>query len=97
MSSAEIKAVLAEPLGVGSALAIFTNLFILGGFTLYGVSAVAWLGVLSQWEVSKAYPLVGLGFAFTVVIGWTIGEQVTVVRVLGVALICAGVSLVERS
>lgn len=97
MSDAEIKAVLAQPLGVGSAIAVFSNLHVIGGFTLYGLGAVAWLGVLSQWDVSKAYPLVGLGFVFTVAIGWLIGEQVTFVRVLGVALICAGVVLVGQS
>ena len=97
MSDAAIKAALAEPLGVGTAFAVFTNLFILSGFTLYGLGAVAWLGVLSQWDVSKAYPLVGLGFVFTVAIGWLIGEQVTLEQVFGVVLICAGVALVGRS
>ena len=48
-----------------------------------GRSSVA--GVLSQWDVSKAYPLVGLGFVFTVAIGWFIGEQVTSLRAIGVA------------
>ncbi len=97
LSDAEIDSVLAQPLGVGSAVTVFSNLFILGGFALYGLGAVAWLGVLSQWDVSKAYPLVGLGFVFTIAIGWLIGEQVTVARALGVALICAGVFLVGRS
>jgi multidrug transporter EmrE-like cation transporter len=97
MSDGEIKTAFAQPLGIASALTIFSNLFILGGFTLYGLGALAWLGVLSQWDVSKAYPLVGLGFAFTVAIGWLIGEQVTLLRALGVAFICTGVVLVGRS
>jgi multidrug transporter EmrE-like cation transporter len=97
MSDPAVKSILAQPLGIGSAFTIFSNLFVLGGFALYGLGAVAWLGVLSQWDVSKAYPLVGLGFVFTVAIGWLIGEQVTLVRALGVALICAGVVLVGRS
>jgi multidrug transporter EmrE-like cation transporter len=41
--------------------------------------------------------LVGLGFVFTVAIGFLVGEQVTIPRVIGVALICAGVFLVGRS
>lgn len=97
MSDAAVRSVLAQPLGIASAFTIFSNLSILGGFALYGLGAVAWLGVLSQWDVSKAYPLVGLGFVFTVAIGWLIGEQVTAMRALGVALICAGVVLVGRS
>ena len=55
------------------------------------------LGVLSKWDVSKAYPLIGLGFVFTVAMGYLLGEEVTLTRVLGVALICAGVVLVGRS
>lgn len=97
MSDAHIKSALAEPLGTQTLISVFSNLSILGGFALYGLGAVAWLGVLSQWDVSKAYPLVGLGFVFTVLIGWAIGEQVTTTRILGVALICLGVILVGRS
>ncbi len=97
MSDVAIKTILAQPLGMGSVFTVFSNFFILGGFALYGLGAVAWLGVLSQWDVSKAYPLVGLGFVFTVAIGWLIGEQVSLMRVLGVAFICAGVVLVGRT
>jgi drug/metabolite transporter (DMT)-like permease len=97
MSSATVRAVLSEPLGVHSALSVFTNKFVLAGLTLYGLGAIAWLGVLAAWDVSKAYPLVGLGFIFTVAIGWIIGEQVTLARALGVTLICVGVVLVGRS
>jgi drug/metabolite transporter (DMT)-like permease len=97
VSGAVVKSVLAQPLGIGSVFAIFSNLYILAGFALYGLGAVAWLGVLSQWDVSKAYPIVGLGFVFTVAVGWFIGEQVTLIRALGVVLICVGVVLVARS
>lgn len=70
---------------------------VMGGFLLYGLSAVVWLSVLARWEVSKAYPLVGLGFALTVAIGLLVGEEVSVQRCLGVGLIVAGVALVGRS
>jgi multidrug transporter EmrE-like cation transporter len=56
-----------------------------------------WLGVLSKWDVSKAYPLVGLGFALTVLIGLLAGEQVTLLRGIGVVLICAGVWAVSQT
>lgn len=97
MSSVEMKAVMAQPLTWSSLLTVLTNVFVFGGFCLYGFGAVVWLGVLSRWDVSKAYPLVGLGFAFTVIIGLISGEQVSLLRAFGVALICAGVVLVSRS
>ena len=80
-----------------SLLTIFTNKFVLLGFLLYGLGAVVWLGVLSKWEVSKAYPLVGLGFAVTAIVGMLLGEQVSLVRLGGVALICSGVVLIART
>ncbi len=97
MSGAEIKAVLAHPLGLRSLFAILTEKYVFLGFLLYGLGAIIWLGVLSKWDVSKAYPLVGMGFVFTVGIGFMVGEGVTFNRVAGVALICAGVFLVGRS
>jgi drug/metabolite transporter (DMT)-like permease len=53
--------------------------------------------VLFKLDVSKAYPLVGLGFVFTAVIGALLGEQVTSTRVLGIVFICLGVFIVGRS
>ena len=97
MSGSEVKAVLAQPLGLRSFISILTDKYFLLGFLLYGMGAIVWLGVLSKWDVSKAYPLVGLGFVFTVGIGFMIGEGVTPGRVGGVALICAGGFLVGRS
>jgi hypothetical protein len=97
MSSIEIKQAFAQPLTLRLPWIVLTNAFILGGFTLYGLGAVVWLKVLSTWDVSKAYPLVGLGFGLTVLVGMAMGESVTALRVLGVLLICEGVWLVANS
>jgi multidrug transporter EmrE-like cation transporter len=87
--------------GQGAALdlarAVFCQPAVLGGLGLYAAGAVIWLAVLARWDVSKAYPLVGLGFAVTVMLGWWLGEQVNPSRALGVAVICCGVWLVARS
>ena len=80
-----------------SLITTFTNKFVLLGFLLYGLGAVVWLGVLAKWEVSKAYPLVGLGFAMTAIVGMLLGEQVSLVRLGGVALIWTGVVLIART
>jgi len=97
MSGQEMSALLLKPSALRSAIAVLSNPYILGGLALYGLGALAWLGVLSRWDVSKAYPLVGLGFALTVVIGALAGEQVTSMRVAGVALICLGVWMVSTT
>ena len=97
MSGEGVKEILAQPFAIRSALAVLTDKFVLGGFLLYGLGAVVWLGVLSKWDVSKAYPLVGLGFIFTVIVGALAGEEVTAFRVLGVIMISVGVWLVASS
>lgn len=97
MSGHAIAAALRPPLGWRSFFTVLTDKFVLGGFLLYGLGAIVWLGVLAKWDVSKAYPLVGLGFVFTVLIGFLVGEEVTPGRIVGVMLICAGVVLVGRS
>jgi len=97
MSSAAARELLAQPMALRSAWSLLSNGHILLGFALYGLGAVVWLSVLSRWDVSKAYPLVGLGFVATLFIGAMAGENVSATRYLGVALICAGVWLVSRS
>jgi multidrug transporter EmrE-like cation transporter len=97
MSGAVVQEVLMQAFTFRTVVTVLTDKFVLGGFLLYGLGAVVWLGVLSKWDVSKAYPLVGLGFAFTVAIGLMAGEQVTLLRLTGVSLICAGVFLVSQS
>lgn len=97
MSSSDVREVMAQPLALRTLFGVLTNKFVFGGFCLYGLGAIVWLGVLSKWDVSKAYPLVGLGFVLTVAIGLLLGEQVTIPRAVGVVLICIGVFLVSRS
>jgi multidrug transporter EmrE-like cation transporter len=97
MSSEAVREVLAQPLTVKTILYVLMDKYVVGGFLLYGLGAIVWLGVLSKWDVSKAYPLVGLGFIFTVAIGFLVGEHVTTPRIIGVSLICAGVFLVGWS
>lgn len=97
MSSLTIKQAFMQPLSFKLPWLILSHPFILGGFTLYGLGAIIWLKVLSVWDVSKAYPLVGLGFGFTLLIGIALGENITAFRMLGVLLICQGVWLVTHS
>lgn len=97
MSSLAVKVALAEPLSIRTAFEVLTNRYVFLGFALYGIGAVVWLGVLARWDVSKAYPMVGLGFVLTAIVGALIGEHITLIRVLGIGLICTGVILVGRS
>lgn len=68
------------------------------GLVCYGLSMVFWLYVLSMMELSKAYPLVSLGYVFTLIISYYwLGEGVNVWRIAGVACIMLGVLFIAKS
>lgn len=75
---------------------VLFNKYLFAGLVLYCLAAVVWLAVLSKWDVSKAYPLLGIGFVVTAIVGHFLGEQVTAYRLMGVVLISVGVVLVTQ-
>lgn len=97
MSSETAKTLTLEVSNPGKLLGLLFQPSILLGLALYASSAVVWLLVLANWDVSKAYPLVGMGFALTLLVGAFMGDAITAGRVAGVVLICSGVLLVARS
>lgn len=97
MSSETVKSASANSRGVATFVAISMQPYVIAGFVAYGLGAIVWLFVLSRWDVSKAYPLVGIGFALSVLIGFAMGEQVGLPRGIGVILICTGVWVVAQS
>lgn len=68
------------------------------GFLCFGVSSILWLVVVSKLELSYAYPMVSLGYVIVIIASWWfLGEHLSLLRLVGVALICAGVALVSKS
>jgi multidrug transporter EmrE-like cation transporter len=81
-----------------SFLKLFQTPWVMVGFALYGVSSILWLDVLSKLEFSLAFPMVGLTYVFTLLIGrFFFGETIGWERMLGVALIIGGVFFLARS
>jgi len=68
------------------------------GMLCYGTSLCVWLAALSKAPVSTAYPMLSLGYIVVAAASvlW-LGETLSPVKVLGIALICGGVVLVSRS
>lgn len=95
VASEAVRGAMLRPLARASWQVFLSEWRLGAGFALYACGAVLWLGVLRQWDVSKAYPLVGLGFVLTLFMGWWLGEAVSLPRLLGVALIVGGVILVS--
>lgn len=72
--------------------------WVIVGFALYGLSSVLWLDVLSKLDFSLAFPMVGLTYVFTLLIGrFFFGETIGWERILGVAFILGGIFFLVRS
>ena len=68
------------------------------GMVCYAASVCVWLAALAKAPVSTAYPMLSLGYVVVaaVSVGW-LGESMAPAKIIGIALICAGVILVSRS
>lgn len=97
MSAAGVRAALDQGGAVDIVRAVALQPGIVLGLALYALGAVAWMAVLARWDVSKAYPLVGLGFVLTLAVGALAGEAVGPQRLVGVLLIALGVATVART
>jgi drug/metabolite transporter (DMT)-like permease len=68
------------------------------GFICYGFSSVIWLDVLSKLPFSLAFPMVGLTYVFSLLIGrFFFHEGFGWERILGVGLILLGLFWLVRS
>jgi multidrug transporter EmrE-like cation transporter len=86
----------ASPLATLQAIA--TSPAVLMGMVCFGLSAVVWLFVLAKIPLSTAYPFVALGIAITVIGGrFLFAEPVSMLKLLGVALVITGVVCVGSS
>ncbi|HKT71648.1 MAG TPA: EamA family transporter [Steroidobacteraceae bacterium] len=64
----------------------------------YGISVVVWIVGLSRVPVGQAYPMLSLGYVINLGLAWwLLGEVPTTQRIVGVAIIIAGVVVVTRS
>jgi len=72
-----------------------TNGLVLLGVLLYALSTLVWLAALRLEELSRLYPLVSLNYALVLLAGHVLfGEQLTLAKAIGVALIMVGVSII---
>ena len=73
------------------------NPYILIGLFMYVFGAAGWIFVLTRVEVSSAYPLISLGFVFTLIFGHLLyGEAVTMSKIAGTIIIMIGCALIAR-
>jgi len=78
-------------------LTIALSPLIILGMACFGLSAVAWLFVLSRIPLSSAYPFVSLGILVTVLAGYFFfHEPISALKGGGVVLILVGIIMVGK-
>jgi multidrug transporter EmrE-like cation transporter len=75
-----------------------TNLPIIAGLCLYGLSVITWIAGLSRVDVSIAYPLLSLGYVVNAIAAYFLfGEALTPQRLIAIGIILLGVYILARS
>ncbi len=87
-----------EQLSFSEPLRFLFNGKLIAGIGCYGASMLFWLYVLSKLDLSKAYPMVALGYVLTFILGWFfLDEPVKPMRIIGLIVIVSGVIIISRS
>lgn len=73
------------------------NPYVLSGLAAYVISVAVWLLVLARVEVSYAYPFLSVGYVVVTWMGYFIfQENLSWIRVVGIAVIIVGVLLLSQ-
>lgn len=84
--------------GLATWLKLLQTPWVLVGLACYALSTILWLDVLSKLDFSLAFPLMGLNYVFILLIGhYVFHEEIGASRILGVALVLAGILFLLRS
>ena len=79
-------------------LALVMNYHLWVGMVCYGLSLLIWLRVLLKFDLSFAYPMVGLGYVITALLAmYFLDEKITLLRWAGILVTVAGIILLNFS
>lgn len=67
--------------------------FIFSGLASAFIAPLFWMAAMTKFDISFAYPFMSLAFVFVLVLSWFfLGEQLNTAKLVGMALIIAGMS-----
>ncbi len=79
-------------------LRIVTSPYVIGGLAVYGLGVISWLLAMSSMPITVLYPFASLAYV-GIIIGsyFLFRENITRARLIGIAIIIAGVALIGLS
>ena len=73
------------------------DIWVLSCFAAAGIAALCWMAALTRFQLSYAYPFMSLSFVLVLVLGIAVlGERATVLRIVGMVFILAGICIGSR-
>ncbi|WP_377701871.1 EamA family transporter [Pseudoduganella sp. UC29_71] len=70
---------------------LLLNPWIISAFAAAFMASISWMGAMTKFQLSHAYPFMSLNFVIVLLLGaWLFNEPLSMTRVIGVALICLG-------
>jgi uncharacterized membrane protein len=64
---------------------------IFSGFVAAFLASMAWMAAMTKFQLSHAYPFMSLNFVLVLLLsGWLLNEQITILKMAGVAIIVLG-------
>jgi len=77
--------------------AMITNLPLMTGYSLYGISTVLLVLALRQSELSLMYPIISLTYVWVTLLSvFLFRETLTISKALGISIIVCGVAIMGR-
>jgi multidrug transporter EmrE-like cation transporter len=70
---------------------LLLNPWIVSAFVAAFLASICWMGAMTKFQLSHAYPFMSLNFVVVLLLGaWLFHEPLSLARIAGVSLICIG-------
>jgi len=76
---------------LGFLIRLLLNPWIISAFAAAFLASVSWMGAMTKFQLSHAYPFMSLNFVIVLALStWLFQEPMSLTRFIGVSLICIG-------
>lgn len=83
---------------IGFILRLLLNPWVLSGLGAAFAASLFWMGAMSKFDISKAYPFMAANFVLVGIAAvWLFGETMTTPKLVGIALVTAGLIVMSKA
>lgn len=82
---------------IGFIGSLFLNPWVFSSILATLLAGISWMLAMSRFEISYAYPWIGLNFVLMMLFGvFLFGESISMTKVIGTLLVVAGIAVIAR-